>query len=75
MMMKKHDADEEKVFRIAVIGSDGIAQYRDVPRTNPIAPPTGKGKVVFPFAATAVHSESWKATDHVFFIPKDGDKG
>lgn len=70
----KEDAGGNKPLRVAVIGREGIIEYRQIATAEPTH--TGpNGKVVFPFRNTSVHSDGWKASDHTTFIEKKTGRG
>lgn len=69
----KEDTDVQRPLRVAVIGRDGVIEYRQLAMSEPLSG-QGNGKVVFPFENTSVHSDAWKASDHVRLLKKGKDQ-
>lgn len=63
--------------RVAIIARDGSVQYQRFHTQHesaPVAQPEGKeGQVIFPFRETRVHSNAWRASDHVTFVKRAQD--
>lgn len=66
------DTQNEQIIHMAVIGPNGVITKRELPQHGS-AISGNPGKVVFPFAHTAVHSGGWKASEHTCLIHKDSD--
>lgn len=64
-------AEKLETVRVAVIGKDGVMEYREVPLQAEEPRGGQRGKVVFPFERTSVHSDAWRASKHARFIAKD----
>lgn len=61
----------DRSVQVAVIGRDGKVEYIVLPpREEKVKPTQRAGKVVFPFAGTDVHSDTWRAGDHVTLTPR-----
>lgn len=64
---------EEKPVFVAVIGNDGEVEYRKVENQKAPAADAKQGEVVFPFCGTAVHSNPWKASEHIKLVERRRD--
>lgn len=66
-------ASGQDAVKVAVIDEEGNIIYRNLPTGNPATEPK-KGKILFPFPHAPVHSDAWRAGDHIKLAPRENPK-